>query len=160
MSFDECTPYPATEDEARASMELSMRWAERGREAHGNGCNLLFGIVQGGMHAGLRRESLDRLTAMGFDGYALGGLSVGEPKEEMNAVLADIAPHMPEASPRYLMGPWAPRRTSCTAYPLASTCSTAYCPRRNARNGHLFTSSGVVRIRNAVHRFDPRAARR
>ena len=154
MSFDECTPYPATEDEARGSMELSMRWAERGREAHGESPNLLFGIVQGGMHANLRRESLDRLTAMGFDGYAIGGLSVGESKDEMNAVLAGIAPHMPQASPRYLMGVGTPEDL---IYGVSQGIDMFDCvlPTRNARNGHLFTSAGVVRIRNAVHRSDP-----
>ena len=153
MSFDECTPYPATEDEARASMELSMRWAERGREAHGDSPHLLFGIVQGGMHAGLRQESLDRLTAMGFDGYAIGGLSVGESKEEMNAVLAGIAPHMPEDRPRYLMGVGTPEDL---VYGVSQGIDMFDCvlPTRNARNGHLFTSSGVVRIRNAAHRSD------
>ena len=154
MSFDECTPYPATEDEARGSMELSMRWAERGREAHGESPNLLFGIVQGGMHANLRRESLDRLTDMGFDGYAIGGLSVGESKDEMNAVLAGIAPHMPVASPRYLMGVGTPEDL---IYGVSQGIDMFDCvlPTRNARNGHLFTSAGVVRIRNAVHRSDP-----
>ena len=154
MSFDECTPYPATEDEARGSMELSMRWAERGREAHGESPNLLFGIVQGGMHANLRRESLDRLTDMGFDGYAIGGLSVGESKDEMNAVLAGIAPHMPQASPRYLMGVGTPEDL---IYGVSQGIDMFDCvlPTRNARNGHLFTSAGVVRIRNAVHRSDP-----
>ena len=154
MSFDECTPYPATEDEARASMELSMRWAERGREAHGESPNLLFGIVQGGMHANLRRESLDRLTEMGFDGYAIGGLSVGESKEEMNAVLAGVAPHMPDAHPRYLMGVGTPEDL---IYGVSQGIDMFDCvlPTRNARNGHLFTSTGVVRIRNAVHRSDP-----
>ena len=154
MSFDECTPYPATEDQARGSMELSMRWAERGREAHGESPNLLFGIVQGGMHANLRRESLDRLTDMGFDGYAIGGLSVGESKDEMNAVLAGIAPHMPQASPRYLMGVGTPEDL---IYGVSQGIDMFDCvlPTRNARNGHLFTSAGVVRIRNAVHRSDP-----
>ena len=154
MSFDECTPYPATEEEARGSMELSMRWAERGREAHGESPNLLFGIVQGGMHANLRRESLDRLTDMGFDGYAIGGLSVGESKDEMNAVLAGIAPHMPQASPRYLMGVGTPEDL---IYGVSQGIDMFDCvlPTRNARNGHLFTSAGVVRIRNAVHRSDP-----
>ena len=154
MSFDECTPYPATEDEARGSMELSMRWAERGREAHGESPNLLFGIVQGGMHANLRRESLDRLTDMGFDGYAIGGLSVGESKDEMNAVLAGVAPHMPQASPRYLMGVGTPEDL---IYGVSQGIDMFDCvlPTRNARNGHLFTSAGVVRIRNAVHRSDP-----
>ncbi len=153
MSFDECTPYPATEDEARASMELSMRWAERGREAHGESPNLLFGIVQGGMHANLRRESLGRLTEMGFDGYAIGGLSVGESKEEMNAVLAGIAPHMPAGHPRYLMGVGTPEDL---IYGVSQGIDMFDCvlPTRNARNGHLFTSTGVVRIRNAVHRSD------
>ena len=154
MSFDECTPYPATEEEARGSMELSMRWAERGREAHGESPNLLFGIVQGGMHANLRRESLDRLTDMGFDGYAIGGLSVGESKDEMNAVLAGVAPHMPVASPRYLMGVGTPEDL---IYGVSQGIDMFDCvlPTRNARNGHLFTSAGVVRIRNAVHRSDP-----
>jgi len=155
MSFDECTPYPATEDEARASMELSMRWAERGRKAHAESPNLLFGIVQGGMHANLRRESLDRLTEMGFDGYAIGGLSVGESKAEMNAVLAGIAPHMPEAAPRYLMGVGMPDDL-VEAVARGVDLFDCVLPTRNARNGQLFTRRGPLSIKGAVHAEDDR----
>ncbi|MEK9648655.1 MAG: tRNA guanosine(34) transglycosylase Tgt, partial [Gammaproteobacteria bacterium] len=104
MVFDECTPYPATEETARESMELSMRWAERCKQAHGNNPAALFGILQGGMYPKLRKESLQALVEIGFDGYAIGGMSVGEPKEEMWAVLDEIVQLMPEDKPRYLMG--------------------------------------------------------
>ena len=154
MSFDECTPWPATRAEAAASMHLSMGWARRGREAHGDSGNLLFGIVQGGMYADLRRESLARLADIGFDGYAIGGLSVGEPKEEMYAVLDALTPHMPASSPRYLMGVGAPEDL-VRGVSQGVDMFDCVLPTRNARNGHLFTSTGVVRIRNAVHRADP-----
>jgi queuine tRNA-ribosyltransferase len=152
MVFDECTPYPATVDQARASMELSQRWAVRCRAAFGAGRgNRLFGIVQGGMYPDLRREHLAALTATGFDGYAIGGLSVGEDKEEMDAVLADLLPHMPEEKPRYLMGVGTPQDL-LRGVELGVDMFDCVMPTRNARNGFAFTSRGVVKIRNAVHR--------
>ena len=156
MSFDECTPYPATEAEAEASMRLSMAWARRGRERHGDGGrkSLLFGIVQGGMYSALRRMSLDELVAIGFDGYAIGGLSVGEPKEEMDAVIAQLAPAMPADRVRYLMGVGTPADL-LRGVTLGIDMFDCVLPTRNARNGYLFTSRGVVKIRNAVHRSDP-----
>ena len=160
MSFDECTPYPVSEREAEASMRRSMAWARRGRDHHGDRghvgdhANLLFGIVQGGMFPGLRSSSLAELTAIGFDGYAIGGLSVGEPKDEMDAVLRHIAPAMPAARPRYLMGVGTPADL-LRGVSLGIDLFDCVLPTRNARNGHLFTSRGVVRIRNAVHRSDP-----
>lgn len=158
MSFDECTPYPATPAEAEASMRLSMAWARRGRERHGagsqHGGSLLFGIVQGGMYPHLRSESLAELVAIGFDGYAIGGLSVGEPKAEMDAVLDHIAPAMPAEAPRYLMGVGTPADL-VRGVTLGIDMFDCVLPTRNARNGYLFTSRGVVKIRNAVHRSDP-----
>jgi len=153
MAFDECTPYPATEQQARQSMELSMRWAERSLSAHGDNPNALFGIIQGGMYKDLRMESLARLTETGFDGYAIGGLSVGEPKEEMQAVLDYLPDAMPADSPRYLMGVGKPEDL---IYAVLSGVDMFDCvmPTRNARNGHLFTSQGVIKIRNAVHQDD------
>lgn len=153
MSFDECTPYPASRDQAAASMRRSMAWARRGRAAHGDHPSLLFGIVQGGMYGDLRQESLGALCDIGFHGYAVGGLSVGEPKAEMNAVLAELAPRLPAGRPRYLMGVGTP---ADLVYGVAQGIDMFDCvlPTRNARNGHLFTSAGVVRIRNAAHRAD------
>ena len=153
MIFDECTPYPATEAQARASMELSLAWARRSREAHGDSDAALFGIVQGGMYPELRRVSLAGLLEIGFDGYALGGLSVGEPKEEMLAVLDAVAPAMPAARPRYLMGVGKPEDI-VEAVRRGVDLFDCVMPTRNARNGHLFTSQGVVRIRNARYRED------
>ena len=151
MSFDECTPYPAAKEAAAASMRRSMAWARRGRERHGDRPGLLFGIVQGGMFDDLRAESLAALEAIGFHGYAVGGLSVGEPKEEMNAVLANVAPRLPADKPRYLMGVGTPEDL---IFGVERGIDMFDCelPTRNARNGHLFTSRGVVRIRNAQHR--------
>jgi queuine tRNA-ribosyltransferase len=153
MAFDECTPYPATEQQARDSMELSMRWAKRSLEAHGDNPNALFGIIQGGMYRELRLESLQKLTDIGFDGYAIGGLSVGEPKEEMQAVLDYLPDLMPADKPRYLMGVGKPEDL---IYGVMAGVDMFDCvmPTRNARNGHLFTSQGVIKIRNAVHRDD------
>ena len=151
MAFDECTPYPATRDAAAESMRLSMRWASRSRDAFGDAPGALFGIVQGGMHDDLRRESLGMLTGIGFDGYAVGGLSVGEPKEEMDAVLEALLPHMPPGRPRYLMGVGTPR--DLVRYvALGVDLFDCVLPTRNARNGYAFTSGGVVKIRNAGHR--------
>jgi queuine tRNA-ribosyltransferase len=153
MAFDECTPYPATENEARASMELSLRWAARCREAHGDNPSALFGIVQGGMHDVLRRESLAGLLEIGFDGYALGGLSVGEPAAEREAVLDAVEPHMPADRPRYLMGVGTPEDL---VESVARGIDMFDCvmPTRHARNGYLFTRHGTLRIRNARHRDD------
>jgi queuine tRNA-ribosyltransferase len=151
MVFDECTPYPATEAEARTSMELSMRWARRSRLAHDGNPNALFGIVQGGMFTDLRSESLEGLVEIGFDGYAIGGLSVGEPKNEMTRVLEDLLPRMPEQAPRYLMGVGTPADL-VHAVALGVDMFDCVLPTRNARNGYLFTSRGVVKIRNARHR--------
>ncbi len=162
MIFDECTPYPATPEEARHSMELSLRWAARSRSAFDAGCEhahparapLLFGIVQGGMYGDLRRESLSGLLDIGFDGYAIGGLSVGEPKAEMDQVLVDLLPQMPTDRARYLMGVGTPEDL-IRGVSLGVDMFDCVMPTRNARNGHAFTSTGVVRIRNAVHKADP-----
>ena len=153
MIFDDCTPYPATRDEAAASMQLSLRWAKRSRDAHGDSPAALFGIVQGGMYPDLRRESLAGLTAIGFDGYAIGGLSVGEPKEEMLAVLENLGPEMPAESPRYLMGVGTPGDL-IEGVRRGIDMFDCVMPTRNARNGNLFTSVGQVKIRNARHRAD------
>src|SRR5579859_132687 len=155
MVFDECTPYPATETEARDSMALSLRWAKRSRDAHGGQTSALFGIVQGGMYPELRRESLDGLTAIGFDGYAIGGLSVGETEEERLRVLEALGPRLPRDRPRYLMGVGTPEDL---VESVARGIDMFDCvmPTRNARNGHLFTSEGVVRIRNSAYLKDTR----
>ena len=153
MAFDECTPYPATEAEARKSMELSLRWARRSKVAHADNPSALFGIVQGGMYEHLRLESLAGLTDIGFDGYAIGGLSVGEPKEEMLNVLNYLSPHMPKDKPRYLMGVGKPEDI-VEAVRRGVDMFDCVMPTRNARNGHLFTSNGVIKIRNAVHKTD------
>jgi len=151
MAFDECTPYPATLAEARASMELSMRWAARSKAAHGDSPSALFGIVQGGVHAGLRHESAARLLDIGFDGYAIGGLSVGEPKADMLETTATTAALLPGDRPRYLMGVGTPADL-VEGVRRGIDMFDCVMPTRNARNGHLFTSTGVVRIRNAEHR--------
>jgi queuine tRNA-ribosyltransferase len=153
MIFDECTPYPATEDEAADSMRLSLRWAERSRRAHEGNPNALFGIVQGGMFEHLRDESVRGLIDIGFDGYAIGGLSVGEPKAEMVRILADTAPMLPFEKPRYLMGVGTPQ-DMVNAVAAGIDMFDCVLPTRNARNGWLYTSQGVVRIRNAKYRTD------
>nr|WP_020209383.1 tRNA guanosine(34) transglycosylase Tgt [Gilvimarinus chinensis] len=153
MIFDECTPYPATPAEARSSMELSLRWAKRSKEAHGDNPSALFGIVQGGMYENLRSESLQGLTEIDFDGYAIGGLSVGEPKEDMLRVLEHLGPEMPADRPRYLMGVGKPADI-VEAVRRGVDMFDCVMPTRNARNGHLFTSEGVIKIRNAKHRHD------
>ncbi len=155
MAFDECPPYPATEVEARRSMELSMRWARRSRGAFdelGNP-NALFGIVQGGTFHQLRRESAEALAGIGFDGYAVGGLAVGEPADQRNAVLEQLEPHLPRARPRYLMGVGTPADI-VQAVARGIDMFDCVMPTRNARNGHLFTSQGVVKVRNAAHQSD------
>lgn len=156
MCFDECTPYPADFATAEKSMQLSLRWAERSKLAHGNSKSALFGIVQGGMHCDLRQISLRGLVELGFDGYAIGGLSVGEPKEEMFRVLDDLMPQMPSDKPRYLMGVGTP---SDLVEGVVRGMDMFDCvmPTRNARNGHLFTSNGTIRLRNAQYRDDIRA---
>jgi len=155
MIFDECTPYPATEDQARRSMELSLRWAARSKQAHTGNPSALFGIVQGGMYTQLRQESLEGLVSIGFDGYAIGGLSVGEPKDEMLAVLDGLTPLMPGDKPRYLMGVGTPEDL-VEGVRRGIDMFDCVLPTRNARNGHLFTSEGVVRIRNSQYQDDTR----
>lgn len=152
MCLDECTEYPVAEDRARTSMELSLRWARRCRDAHDDRA-ALFGIVQGGMYTELREASLEGLVETGFDGYALGGLSVGESKQERQAVLDSIARRLPAAQPRYLMGVGTPEDI---VRAVASGIDMFDCvlPTRNARNGHLFTRQGVVRIRNSRYSDD------
>jgi len=151
MIFDECTPFPATVEQARASMALSLRWAARSRDAHGDNPAALFGIVQGGMFEALRTESAAALCAMGFDGYAIGGLSVGEPKDDMARILAHTAPLLPAGRPRYLMGVGTPRDL-VEAVGRGIDMFDCVLPTRNARNGHLYTSEGVIKIRNSAHR--------
>jgi len=153
MIFDECTPYPATERQAKDSMELSLRWAQRSKDAHEGNPAALFGIVQGGMYESLRDRSLEGLTDIGFDGYAIGGLSVGEPKEDMIRILDHLPPKMPEDKPRYLMGVGRPEDI-VEAVRRGVDMFDCVMPTRNARNGYLFTSTGIVKIRNARHRHD------
>ncbi|MDR1529316.1 MAG: tRNA guanosine(34) transglycosylase Tgt [Burkholderiales bacterium] len=155
MAFDECTPYPATRDEAASSMALSMRWAKRSYNAFcelDNG-NALFGIAQGGMYEDLRDESLQALMDIDFHGYAIGGLSVGEPKEEMMRLLNYVAPRLPQDKPRYLMGVGTPE--DLVAGVVAGIdMFDCVMPTRNARNGWLFTRFGDIKIRNARYRAD------
>nr|WP_194241137.1 tRNA guanosine(34) transglycosylase Tgt [Solimonas terrae] len=176
MQFDECTPYPATDKQARKSMELSARWAARCKTQHTQLCEdrsrrhalagsagqsgalpapaSLFGIVQGGMHVELRRESLAQLREIGFDGYAIGGLSVGEPEAERIKVLDAVGPELPPDRPHYLMGVGTPRDL-VQAVARGIDMFDCVMPTRNARNGHLFTSMGVLKLRNAQYRDDP-----
>lgn len=153
MAFDECTPYPATKEQARDSMELSMRWAKRCKAAHAESKAALFGIVQGGMYPDLRRESLDALLEIGFDGYAIGGLSVGEPKDEMMLVLDNLVGHLPADRPRYLMGVGTPSDL-VEAVSRGIDMFDCVMPTRNARNAHIFTSEGVLKLRNAQFKDD------
>jgi queuine tRNA-ribosyltransferase len=157
MIFDECTPWPATEQQAADSMRLSLRWARRSRDEHDRlrNSNALFGIVQGGMYEPLRNESLAGLTDIGFDGFAIGGLSVGEPKEDFARILAHTAPRLPTERPRYLMGVGTPEDI---VYAVGQGIDMFDCvmPTRNARNGHLFTRFGDIRIKNAQHKADTR----
>ncbi|MCK4870067.1 MAG: tRNA guanosine(34) transglycosylase Tgt [Gammaproteobacteria bacterium] len=153
MQFDECTPFPATELQALKSMELSLRWAARCKEAHAGNPSALFGIVQGGVFEHLRDQSLAGLVEQGFDGYAIGGLSVGEPKDDMFRILDHLAPHMPNDKPRYLMGVGTPADL-VEGVLRGVDMFDCVMPTRNARNGHLFTSQGVVRIRNSWYKTD------
>ena len=148
MIFDECTPYPASEQQARDSMELSLRWAERSRKAHEGNPSALFGIVQGGMYEPLRLRSAAGLVDIGFDGYAIGGLSVGEPHEERDRVLDCTVPALPADRPRYLMGVGRPEDIIAGVL-RGVDMFDCVMPTRNARNGNLFTSRGVLKIRNA-----------
>ncbi len=153
MAFDECTAHPATHVQARDSMQLSMRWAARSKQAHAGNANALFGIVQGGMFEDLRDESLAALTDIGFDGYAIGGLSVGEPKPDMLRVLRHITPMMPADRPRYLMGVGTPADI-VAAVSAGVDMFDCVLPTRNARNGWLYTRHGVIKLRNARYRDD------
>lgn len=166
MIFDECTPYPATVEQAQQSMELSLRWADRSKvefnkllkgDLNGAGAmsrnEALFGIVQGGMYPELRQQSIEGLKDIGFDGYAIGGLSVGEPKDEMMSTLDHLTPHMPENAPRYLMGVGTPEDL-VESVRRGVDMFDCVMPTRNARNGYLFTSTGMVRIRNSQFQMD------
>ncbi|MFA0440000.1 tRNA guanosine(34) transglycosylase Tgt [Vibrio sp. 10N.286.49.C2] len=155
MIFDECTPYPATHDEAKKSMEMSLRWAQRSRDHFDklDNPNSLFGIVQGGVYEDLRDVSVDGLTNIGFDGYAVGGLAVGEPKEDMHRVLEHTTPRLPEDKPRYLMGVGKPEDL-VEGVRRGIDMFDCVMPTRNARNGHLFVTGGVIKIRNAKHKTD------
>lgn len=155
MIFDECTPYPSDYDYTLKSMQLSLRWAERCRKRFDElaNPNALFGIIQGGVYPELRKASLSGLTDIGFDGYAIGGLAVGEPKEEMHKVLEFITPLIPNNKPRYLMGVGKPEDlVECVRRGV--DMFDCVMPTRNARNGELFTFKGSVRIRNAKHKDD------
>ncbi|MCN4144071.1 MAG: tRNA guanosine(34) transglycosylase Tgt [Thiohalomonas sp.] len=161
MIFDECTPYPATHEEAQVSMELSLRWAQRSKDEflarapEADDTAALFGIIQGGMYEDLRDISLKGLMDIGFDGFAIGALSVGEPKDEMIKILEHITPQMPQDKPRYLMGVGRPEDI-VEAVSRGVDMFDCVMPTRNARNGHLFTHQGVVKIRNQKHQFDTR----
>jgi queuine tRNA-ribosyltransferase len=155
MVLDDCTAYPASEAQAAKSMRLSLRWAERSKRAWEGSGNALFGIVQGGVHEQLRDESLAGLSAIGFDGYALGGLAVGEPKADRERILAHSAPRLPEDRPRYLMGMGTPEDI-VAAVSRGVDLFDCVLPTRNARNGWLFTRRGDVKIRNARWRDDAR----
>jgi len=157
MIFDECTPFPATHTEAAISMRLSQRWAQRSRDEHNRlaNSNALFGIVQGGMYEDLRDESLGCLAQIGFDGFAIGGLSVGEPKDEMARILAHTAPRLPQHKPRYLMGVGTPEDL-VAGVQAGIDMFDCVMPTRNARNGHLFTRYGDIKIKNAQYKTDPR----
>ena len=151
MVLDECTPYPVSEVVAKKSMQMSLRWAERCRSAFVSDKASLFGIIQGGMFNDLREESLSGLTKIDFDGYAIGGLSVGEPKEEMEKVINHITPLMPKEKPRYLMGVGTPLDIA-KAVQLGVDMFDCVIPTRHARNGYLYTSKGIVKIRNSENK--------
>jgi len=155
MIFDECTPYPATEKEVSESMQLSLRWADRCKVAHQQNPSALFGIVQGGMYEALRHESAQGLVNLGFDGYAIGGLSVGEPMEERNAVLDVTVPQLPADKPRYLMGVGRPEDI-IEAVKRGIDMFDCVIPTRHARTGFLYTSNGILKIRNSRYKNDTR----
>jgi queuine tRNA-ribosyltransferase len=156
MIFDDCTPYPATFEQAQRSMERSLRWAQRSHDAHGDHASVLFGIVQGSFYPTLRLDSLHALIELGFDGYAVGGLSVGEPPAERLAILDTLAPQLPVTQPRYLMGVGRPEDIVQAVY-RGIDLFDCVLPTRNARNGYLFTHQGVVRIRNRIHKHAEQA---
>jgi queuine tRNA-ribosyltransferase len=155
MIFDECTPYPATWEEAKQSMEMSLRWAQRSRNEFDSlqNPNALFGIIQGGVYEDLRDVSMKGLTDIGFDGYAVGGLAVGEPKEDMHRILRHVLPQLPQDKPRYLMGVGKPEDL-VEGVRRGVDMFDCVMPTRNARNGHLFTTHEVIKIRNAKHKTD------
>ncbi len=153
MVFDECTPYPASLKQADESMRLSLRWAQRSKQAHGDNPAALFGIVQGGMYPDLRQQSAEGLMGLGFDGYAIGGLSVGEPKEERARVLEETLPRLPADRPRYLMGVGKPNDI-VEAVRRGVDMFDCVIPTRNARTGFLYTRRGIIKIRNARYRHD------
>ena len=155
MIFDECTAYPASQQQAEESMLLSLRWAQRSKAAHADNPAALFGIVQGGMYPALRQQSAQGLIALGFDGYAIGGLSVGEPKEERARVLAATLPCLPPERPRYLMGVGKPEDI-VAAVQGGVDMFDCVIPTRNARTGFLYTRRGIIRIRNSRYRNDIR----
>jgi len=155
MIFDECTPHPATEEQARESMQLSLRWAKRSKDAHEGNPSALFGIVQGGMYNELRTESAEGLIDIGFDGYAIGGLSVGESADERHQVLDHTTPLLPKDAPRYLMGVGKPEDI-VEAVKRGVDMFDCVMPTRNARNGYIFTHSGIVKIRNQKYEKDTR----
>lgn len=153
MIFDDCTPYPVDQATAERSMQMSLRWAERSKIAHADNPNALFGIVQGGMFETLRDQSVAGLCEIGFDGYAIGGLSVGEPKADMQRILSHTAPQLPVDRPRYLMGVGTP---ADIVHAVAQGIDMFDCvlPTRNARNGWLYTSHGILKLRNSCYRLD------
>jgi len=151
MIFDECTSYPVTPEVSQQSMELSLRWAKRSLDAHGDSPSALFGIVQGSMFLDQRDQSLEALVEMGFDGYAIGGLSVGEPKDEMFKVMGYTAPKLPADQPRYVMGVGKPEDL-VEGVRRGVDMFDCVMPTRNARNAHIFTDTGVLKLRNAVNR--------
>jgi len=154
MCLDECTPYPASHEEAESSLRRTLRWSQRCREVHGSGPQALFGIVQGGMYSDLRQKAAAQLTEIGFDGYALGGLSVGEGKEIMVRLIGETAPLLPENQPRYVMGVGTPG-DMLEAVREGVDMFDCVLPTRNARNGMLFTRSGRMTIKNARYAEDP-----
>lgn len=153
MIFDECTPYPVDLQAAEVSMRLSLRWAERSKAAHADNHNALFGIVQGSMFETLRDRSVAGLCDIGFDGYAIGGLSVGEPKQEMQRILAHTAPQLPAEKPRYLMGAGTPADIVHAVW-AGIDLFDCVLPTRNARNGWLYTQHGILKLRNSQYRLD------
>lgn len=155
MVFDECTAYPVTEGEAASSMQLSLRWAARCKEAHQGNPNALFGIVQGGMFAALRQQSLEGQVALDFEGYAVGGLSVGEPPHDRQRILEYLSERLPGNRPRYLMGVGTPEDI-VKAVALGIDMFDCVLPTRNARNGWLYTWGGDIKIRNAQYKGDTR----
>ena len=151
MIFDECTPYPVSYEDSKKSMELSLRWAKRSLIAHSDSPSALFGIVQGSMFLDQRDKSLEALVEMGFDGYAIGGLSVGEPKDEMLKVMRHTAPRLPENQPRYVMGVGKPEDL-VEGVRRGVDMFDCVMPTRNARNSHLFIDTGILKLRNAANR--------